>query len=34
MKLLQLIKQAVKWYFRRMSETYVMTPTGMVLPRE
>lgn len=33
MKLFKLIKKAVKWYFIQVSKTYVMTPTGMIIPR-
>lgn len=30
MKVMKKIKKAVKWYFTVMSETYTMTPTGII----
>lgn len=32
MKVLKVIKKAVKWYLRKSSETDLWTPSGMVPP--
>lgn len=32
MKVLRVIKKAVKWYLKKSSKTYVWTPSGMIPP--
>lgn len=33
-KVINVVKKAAKWYFNQVARTYVMTPTGMVIPRD
>lgn len=33
-KVINVMKNCVKWYFDQVAKTYVMTPTGMIIPRD